>query len=62
MSRPERRMAEAKKLEDRLKSRGEHMHAQTVKDLRLSLSAARSTLSALHRENMELREKLKAHG
>lgn len=51
-------MAEAKKVEDRLRDEGRHSEADTITRLRRSLSSATGTLKVLHRDNMKLRKDL----
>jgi hypothetical protein len=48
----------AKGLEDRLNAIGLHLDAQRVSRLRRGYITATNTLKTLHRDNMELRNKL----
>lgn len=57
MSKFERRIRAGMDLCDRLRSRGEHLHAQTVFDLVNSLRGSRSLNSALHRDLQEARRR-----
>ncbi len=54
----ERKISEAKDLEDRLNDEGRHLDAQIVKRLRLAAISSNGTLKVIHRDNRELREKL----
>lgn len=51
---------EAKEVEQTLKDEGRHHEAQCIMRLRRSAQTARSTLKTLHRDNMELRDKIDA--
>lgn len=58
MSRVERRMNDARKLEAELRLEGRHFEADIVQGLRKSLATATATLKVLHRDNMALRQRL----
>lgn len=49
---------EAQEVESRLRAAGWHMDAETVARLRKGYAAARATAKVLHRDNMDLRNRL----
>ena len=57
-SRFDRKVADAMALEHRLIEEGRHMDAQIVSRLRRGALSVRGTLKILHRDNMELRQRL----
>lgn len=57
-SRSEQNRQRAKDLEDRLKNEGRFADAQIVAKVRKTASSAIGTCKLLHRDNMELRQKL----
>lgn len=58
MSRSEQIRADAKRLEDKMRSAGEVASANTIRRLLASHGVAISTLKTLHRDNMRLRKQL----
>ena len=55
---PERRAELAMQLRDRLRASGDNEGARVLDDLLRGYSTARVTLKVLHRDNMELRQRL----
>lgn len=51
-------MDKAKDLEAKLMTEGRHMDAEVIRGLRISARSAHTTLKVIHRDNMELRQKL----
>ncbi|PSL17602.1 hypothetical protein [Shimia abyssi] len=55
----DKKIIDAKALEERLVADGCHLDAQIVGRLRKAARATHNTLRLAHRDNMELREKIK---
>ena len=58
MAHAEKIKSDAKHVEEELNLMGEHLHAQRVARLRKGYASAIATMKTLHRDNMELRNRL----
>ncbi|MCE6958310.1 hypothetical protein LAZ40_04470 [Cereibacter sphaeroides] len=56
--RSEKHSEAARQVEEALRREGRHFEADAIGRLRRSLSAALGTMGVLHRDNMELRQRL----